>query len=59
MMTDPLLVFESIVLDVYSSGLLEVPKKFFKDFQNVHFHGEEASGHSLCKNLEQKSLKLR
>ncbi|RMD44891.1 hypothetical protein DV735_g138, partial [Chaetothyriales sp. CBS 134920] len=33
--TDPLLVFESIALDVYYSGSLEIPRKFFTDFQNV------------------------
>jgi hypothetical protein len=35
MATDPPLDFESIALDVYSSGSLEMPSKFFKDFQNV------------------------
>lgn len=35
MATDPPLVFESIALDVYYSGSLEIPGKFFTDFQNV------------------------
>jgi hypothetical protein len=35
MITDPPLKFESIALDVYFSGSLEIPSKFFRDFQNV------------------------
>lgn len=35
MATDPPLVFESFALDVYYSGSLEIPGKFFEDFQNV------------------------
>ena len=35
MMTDPPVVFESNALDAYYSGSLEVPGKFFTDFQNV------------------------
>jgi SAM-dependent methyltransferase len=35
MMTDPPLVFDSIALDVYSSGSLDIPGKFFTDFKNV------------------------
>ncbi|MCJ1421983.1 hypothetical protein MMC32_008350 [Xylographa parallela] len=33
--TDPPLDFESTALDTYYSGSLEIPEKFFKDFQNV------------------------
>lgn len=33
--TDPQLDFESLALDAYSTGSLEIPGKFFKDFQNV------------------------
>ncbi|MCJ1295898.1 hypothetical protein MMC34_007463 [Xylographa carneopallida] len=33
--TDPPLDFESIALEAYYSGSLEIPGKFFKDFQNV------------------------
>lgn len=35
MATDPPLVFESNALKAYYSGSLEIPGKFFKDFQNV------------------------
>lgn len=35
MKTEPPLVFESNGLDVYASGSLEIPGKFFEDFQNV------------------------
>lgn len=33
--TDPALDFEAIALDAYFSGSLEIPGKFFEDFQNV------------------------
>jgi SAM-dependent methyltransferase len=33
--TTPPLVFESIALDAYASGPLEIPGKFFEDFQTV------------------------
>ena len=33
--TNPPLVFESYALEAYYSGSLEIPRKFFKDFQNV------------------------
>lgn len=35
MKTNPPLVFESIALDAYYSGSLEIPGKFFEDFRNV------------------------
>lgn len=35
MATSPPLVFESYALDVYYTGSLEVPGKFFENFQNV------------------------
>lgn len=35
MATEPPLVFESIALDVYYSGSLDISGKFFEDFQNV------------------------
>ena len=35
MATKPPLVFESFGLEAYYSGSLEIPEKFFKDFQNV------------------------
>ncbi|KAK5044904.1 hypothetical protein LTR84_010276 [Exophiala bonariae] len=35
MTTDPPLEFESLALEVYYSGSLEIPGKFFEDFQNV------------------------
>ena len=40
--TDPPLVFESTALEAYYSGSLEIPGKFFKDFQNVPW--EENTG---------------
>ena len=33
--TDPPLDFESIALETYYSGSMEIPGKFFRDFQNV------------------------
>ena len=35
MATEPPLVFESIALDVYYSGSLEIPGKYFEDFRNM------------------------
>lgn len=35
MATDPPLVFQSFALDSYYTGSLEIPAKFFTDFQNV------------------------